>query len=109
MACRQEELKEALPNLPDAYRVGNCNNLERRVCVDNFVKGGGICLSTIGGSCRSLYDCIPGTTACLNNVCVDRQQFNTINQPCSSDFDCQSGNQPGHICDPNFKICKYNE
>lgn len=108
MACSQEELKEALPNLPEAYRVGNCNSLERRVCVENFVKGGGICLSSIGGSCRSLYDCIPGTTACLNNVCVDREKFNTINQPCESDFDCQSGRQPGHICDTKFKICKYN-
>ena len=108
MACRQEVLKQALPNLPEAYQVGNCNGLERRVCIDNFVKGGGLCLSTIGGSCRSLYDCIPGTTACLNNICVDREQFNTINQPCSTDFDCQSGRQPGHICDPTFKICKYN-
>ena len=107
MPCTQEENKAALPNLPEAYKVTNCDSLSKRICVDGYVKGGGICLSTLGGACRSLYDCASGANACLNNVCVNTLELDTINQPCITDYDCSVEGQ-NHICDPKFKICKYN-
>ena len=109
MPCVQQDPKGALPNLPGGYKISNCDELDRKICVENLVQGGGICLSSLGGSCQSLYDCAPGqgATACLNNVCVNTKELDTINQPCVNDFDCQTSGQ-NHICDPSQKICKVN-
>ena len=107
MPCVQEGAEGALPNLPESYKITNCNSLEKRVCVDNYVKGGGICLSALGGVCNSLYDCVQGADACINNICVRTSEFDTINQPCITDFECQSEGQ-NHVCDQKLKICKYN-
>jgi len=107
--CVQEHNQAGVPNLPEAYQTPGCNETDRKICVENFVKGGGICLSAIGGVCKSLYDCAPGqgTTNCLNSVCVNILEFDTLNQPCITDIGCQQSGQ-NHICDPQQKICKYN-
>jgi hypothetical protein len=113
MPCVPESMQGAVPNLPESYLINNCNSLERRICVENFVKGGGICLSTLGGTCRSLFDCannrILGNTpnACINNICVNTRDLDTINQPCINDFDCQATGQT-HVCDKEKNVCKIN-
>ena len=103
--CVQEHSQSAVPNLPESYEIPGCNETDRKVCVENFVKGGGICLSGLGGACRSLYDCAPGqgATKCLNNVCVNTYDLDSINQPCKSDESCQAFGQ-NHVCDPQLEV-----
>ncbi len=107
--CVQEHNQSAVPNLPSAYQTPGCNETERKICVEKLVQGGGICLSALGGVCKSLYDCAPGqgATNCINNVCVNVLEMDSINQPCTTDESCQEFGQ-NHVCDPTLKICKVN-
>lgn len=107
--CVQEHNQAAVANLPSAYQTPGCNETDRKICVEKLVKGGGICLSALGGVCKSLYDCAPGQgiTNCINNVCVNVLEMDTINQPCITDMGCQEFGQ-NHVCDPQLKICKVN-
>lgn len=69
-----------------------CDTSFKLTCVTGMYIGNGdgtntgVCLSTVGGYCDTIYDCTPSADACINNTCENMSE--TINLPCVYDSDC---------------------
>ena len=112
--CTNNPQTGAIANLPEAYRLQNCDTTKGLVCIDG-VYNGAICLSEIGYLCNSINDCVPTAESCINNICSEKGE--TLNRNCTNDNECKGyvpghGNRFNHVCDiqPGSKtgLCKYN-
>jgi len=72
-----------------------CDGLKNLSCITGMYTGNagdetsGVCLSTVGGQCTTIYDCDPKAHVCVNNRC--EQITETINTHCKYDTDCIGG------------------
>lgn len=86
-----------------------CDTSMGLTCVTGLFVGNGdnsntgVCLSNIGSSCDTLYDCVPSAQGCISGICENFSE--SINLPCTYDSDC-IGQAVCASCFTGSGICK---